>query len=83
MPLAVLNESDAFAFAMIAVMVCGLLVIASILFTLLRNGAKRNPAVEELMDDFEREQIRAKQAKRAPVGAKPDSWEKDADWWKK
>jgi hypothetical protein len=84
MTLASVNESDAFALAMITVMVCGLLVIGSILFTILRSGARRNHDVEELMDDFEREQRKAKApAKKAPAGKTGEPWEKDADWWKK
>ena len=78
-----INESDGFALAMIGVMACGLLAVATILFTILRNGAKRNHDVEELMDDFERAQKKAKASAKASAGKKAEPWEKDADWWKK
>ncbi len=73
------NETDAFAIAMIVVMIGAFGVIALIIFTILRNASKRNHDVEELMDDIERD---AKKAK-APAGKKAEPWEKDGDWWKK
>lgn len=72
-------EGDAFALAMIVVMVCGMGVIAMILFTIFRNAAKRNKDVEDLIDEASRED----ETPKTPVGASKKAWEKDADWWKK
>ncbi len=48
-------EGDAFALAMIAVLVCGMGVVVMILFTIFRNAAKRSSDVDELSDDVWRE----------------------------
>lgn len=73
------SESDAFALAMIVALVCGLGVLALLAFTIFRNAAKRNREVENLIDEVSREEPKEK----APAGQKPESWERDGDWWKK
>lgn len=72
-------EGDAFALAMILVMVCGMGVIAMIGFTIFRNAAKRNKDVEDLLDGVSS----GKEKEKMPVGPERKSWEKDGDWWKK
>lgn len=74
------TEGDAFALAMIVVMVCGMGVVAMILFTIFRNAAKRNKDVEDLIDEVSR-MDEGKQ--KTPAGLAPKAWEKDGDWWKK
>lgn len=72
-------EGDAFAIAMIIVMFSAFAVIALILFTIFRSGARRNREVEDLIDDTTRKKVSGK-----PSGdATGEPWEKDEDWWKK
>ena len=72
-------ETDAFAIAMIVVMFSAFGVIALILITILRNAAKRNREVEELIEEVGKEEGKEK----APVAKSGEPWEKDGDWWKK
>ena len=73
-------ETDAFAIAMIVVMISAFGVIALILVTILRNASKRNREVEELIEDIGQEE----EKEEAPVAKKSrEPWEKDGDWWKK
>ena len=72
-------ETDAFAITMIVVMFSAFGVIALILVTILRNAAKRNREVEELIEESGKE--RSKEKTAAARAREP--WEKDGDWWKK
>ena len=73
------SEADAFAIAMLGVMICGLGIVAMILITVLRNASKRNSDIDDLIDEVGEE----KQKEKAPVGKVREPWEKDGDWWKK
>lgn len=73
------SEGDAFAIAMLAVMICGMGVVALILITVLRNASKRNSDIDDLIDEVKEEEGREK----APAGKQKEPWEKDGDWWKK
>ena len=73
------SEGDAFAIAMLAVMICGMGVVALILITVLRNASKRNSDVDDLIEEAEEESRKEK----APAGKVSEPWEKDGDWWKK
>lgn len=76
------TEGDAFALCMIGVIVCGLAFISIIFFSILRNAAKRNHDVEELLDEVSRDD---RPGKSEPVASGQDRkpWEKDGEWWKK
>lgn len=54
------SEGDAFAIAMLAVMVCGLGMVVFLLVTILRNASKRNSEVDDLIDETETEENREK-----------------------
>lgn len=74
-------EGDAFAIAMIVVMVSAFCVIGLILFTIFRSAAKRNRDVEDLIDEVKQEEEKEKNP--TPKGQTAQAWEKNADWWKK
>lgn len=73
------SEADAFAIAMIIVMVCGMGILALLAFTIFRNAAKRNREVEDLIDEVSDDDPKVK----TPAGKNPEAWERDGDWWKK
>lgn len=76
------SEADAFALCMIGVIVCGLAFISIIFISILRNAAKRNRDVEELLDEVSRNE---QPKKPEPVASQKEQqpWEKEGDWWKK
>jgi len=73
------SEGDAFAIAMLAVMICGMGVVTLILVTILRNASKQNSEVDDLIEEAKEEESRGK----TPAGKQKEPWEKDGDWWKK
>lgn len=79
-----MNEADGFAVAMIAMLTLSLGVVLGILFTMVRNGSKRDPEVDRLIEELEREEKKPPAPKAAPAeGLAREAWEKEADWWKK
>ena len=78
-----LSAADGFVLAMIGVMMLSAGVIALLIFCGLRNAARRNQEVDDLLDEVNQE---AEQKKTTPAKAeapKPEPWERDGDWWKK
>lgn len=79
-----MNEADGFAVAMIAMLTLSLGVVFGILFSMVRNGSKRDPEVDRLIEEVSRESNPPVEAKGpSPERKKADPWEKEADWWKK
>jgi len=78
-----MNEADGFAVAMIAMLTLSLGVVFGILFSMVRNGSRRDPEVDRLIEEVSREQDPPIEARTPPPEAKnAEPWEKDADWWK-
>ena len=80
--MATLTETDAFAIAMIGVMLLALAVIASLWFCMRASAARRDHHVDDLLDEMSDEESAGKQV---PSDDSPpaEPWEREGDWWKK
>jgi hypothetical protein len=79
MEMGIITAADGFVLAMLGMMILSTGVIALLIFCGLRNAARRNRQVDELLEEVA-EEVRREKVARAP---KPEPWEKDGDWWKK
>lgn len=79
MHVGIITASDGFVLAMLGMVLLSACVIALLIICGLRNAARRNRQVDELLEEVA-EEARREKATRAP---KPEPWEKDGDWWKK
>lgn len=79
-----LNAADGFVLAMLTVMMVSFGIVALLIFCGLRSAARRNPEVDDLIEEVAAEESHQPPA---PVTAKDpiplELWEKEADWWKK
>lgn len=73
-------ESDAFAIAMLVVIFSGFGVLGVLLLSMRRHVARRDPAVDQLLDELAADEREKLVSVTASVPAHP--WEKEADWWK-
>lgn len=78
-----LSAADGFVLAMLGVMLLSAGVIALLIFCGLRNAARRDRQVDDLIDEVNREADRKKTAPAKAEAPKPEPWERDGDWWKK
>jgi hypothetical protein len=76
------GESDGFAIAMIVVMGCAFGMIALMIFGIIRSARKRNREVDDLLDEISSPPPK-KPAIATPPEKKPESWEREGDWWKR
>lgn len=84
MPVEQLSDSDGFALTMLAMMFLSVGVIALTLICGLRNAARRNPHVDELLEDVAEEEKKKTPDPLVPEGrVKSEPWEREGDWWKK
>ncbi len=84
MPVEPLTASDGFALCMLLMMFLSVGVIGLTLICGLRNAARRNPHVDELLEDVAEEE-KKKTPDPLPLDAsvKSEPWEREGDWWKK
>lgn len=68
---------------MVAVMLLSVGVIALLLYCGLRNAARRDSQVDDLLDEVADEDKLGKHAPAQGDTPKPEPWERDGDWWKK
>ena len=75
------SAADAFALAMLLMMMLSMGMIALLFYTIRRSAQKRNTAVDDLLEEVTRD---SKEEPAATPG-KPtlEAWEKEPDWWKK
>jgi hypothetical protein len=78
-----LSASDGFVLAMLSMVFLSASVIALLIFCGLRNAARRNREVDDLLEEVDEEGRRKKHAPTSGAVPKSVSWEKDGDWWKK
>lgn len=83
-----ITSADGFAVAMIAILATSFGVVFLLLWSIVRHGERRDPEVEKLLDEVEREsRPPGPETPRQPAGEAPvekrEPWEKEADWWKK
>ena len=79
-----MNEADAFALAMIGMLTLSLGVVFGILVCMVRNGSRRDPEVDRLLEEVAREEKEG--VATAAVGQEAPArqpWERESDWWKK
>ena len=77
------TDVDGMAIAMMMAMTLSFGVILMLVGTIIWNARRRNRAVEDLLDEVSKEEVRANPvAARAKTKGERKSWEKDGDWWK-
>ena len=76
-----ITETDGLALAMLAMVLLSFGVILTLLACMFRNSSRRNPEVDRLLDDLERDDGKSEPAKTANEEKRED-WEKDGDWWR-
>jgi hypothetical protein len=84
MPHDPISAADGFVLAMLAVMALSFGTVGLAIGCGLRNAARRNADVDNLLEEVAAEE---QQETRKPVGARDkvrlEPWERDGDWWKK
>ena len=65
---------------MMGVMGTAFAVIAMLLFCMIRNASKRDPEVDRLLEEMEKDE---KEVRVKKVTSEAKEWEKDGDWWRK
>jgi hypothetical protein len=80
-----ISAVDGFVLAMLGMMLLSGSVVALLIICGLRNSAKRNQEVDDLLDEVSREPEtqRTSPATTQPKSPKPEPWERDEDWWRK
>lgn len=79
-----IGASDGFAIAMLGVIALAMGTIGLLFFCMKRAAAKRDPHVDALLEELEREERETERLTRTQASAPPPNpWERDADWWKK
>jgi heme/copper-type cytochrome/quinol oxidase subunit 2 len=79
----VISAADGFVYAMLGMMVVSLSVIAVLVLCMRRNVARRDPHVDELLEEVAAAVAQEKQAVQVPRPPASDAWEREHDWWKK
>lgn len=78
------DASDAFAVMMLGVIGLAMGTLALLFYCMKRAAARRDPHVDALLDEVEkneRESLRLARAKNKPSDCAP--WEREGDWWKR
>lgn len=73
------TASDGFAIGMIVVIGMSFGVIVSPFVSMRRHARRRDPHVDELLQEIRHHEQQHKHQKPGTV----EAWEKDSDWWKK
>lgn len=79
-----LTAADGFAFAMLAVIAASFGVLVALFLAMRRQARRRDPHVDELLQEMEAAEKKAKAANKNAVDTPPPSppWERPPDWWK-
>lgn len=75
-----IQAADAFALSMLCVIALAMGTIALLFFCMRREASRRDPQVDALLEEVEREERQAMEPK--PVGSAREPWERSSDWWK-
>ena len=79
-----IGAADGFVITMLGVIALAMGTIALLFFCMKRAAAKRDPYVDALLEELEREEREAERLARTKHSSPPTHpWERDADWWKK
>ena len=75
--------ADGFVLVMLAMMFVSASVVALLIFCGLQNAARRDPQVDELIEEISEKPKPPKPTPARSETPKSEPWEKDGDWWKK
>lgn len=82
-----MNAADALALSMLAVVLTAFGVLGLLLFQMCRHGARRDPHVEQLIEESINDEPPNPNPSRDPQATPPNllpqPWERQPDWWKK
>ncbi len=73
------TASDGFAIGMIVVIGMSFGVILSLFTSMRRHAKRRDPHVDELLQEIRHQEQQLKHQKPETT----EAWEKESDWWKK
>jgi heme/copper-type cytochrome/quinol oxidase subunit 2 len=73
---------DGMIFAMLGMMILSMSVIGLLIFCMRRNAARRDPHVDELLEEVAETERIGKQTPALSDGPAPEPWERAGDWWK-
>ncbi len=76
-----INAVDAFALSMLGVIGLAFGTITMLFVCMRRAASRRDPHVDALLEEVERETLRQGQA--GAGGHKREPWERGSDWWRK
>lgn len=78
-----ISAADGLVLTMLAMMALSFGTVALLVFCGLRNAARRNPHVDELIEEVTAAEM---EKTPSPVATEPavklEPWERKADWWK-
>jgi hypothetical protein len=81
-----LSASDGFVITMLAIIGLSMGVVALLFVCMRRNAARRDPLVDELLEEVareeEEEESRAAAAREEPNPKPAEPWVREPDWWK-
>lgn len=77
-----LSAVDGLVLAMLCTMVLSMCVIGLLIFCMMRNVARRNRQVDELLEEVAETERREAQTPALSEVPKAEAWERDGDWWK-
>ncbi len=80
-----ISAVDGFVLAMLGMMLLSGGVIVLLIICGLRNSARRNHEVDELIEEMNQapETEKIPPSKDSADTSKPEPWERDGDWWRK
>lgn len=77
------TAADGCAITMLGMVALSMGVLLSLGICMARNAARRDPAVDALLEELEAAEKQERLATTAsPSAPPPEPWEKPADWWK-
>lgn len=77
--------ADGLVFALLGMMFLSLLIIGSLIFCMKRNASRRDPDVDDLLEEVAETERQERQQKQTPAiadGPAAEPWERPGDWWK-
>lgn len=83
MRLGLISDVDGLAMTMIVILTLSFGVVALLLWTIFRNGKRRDHEVEELLEEVRKSEEPRKVPSSAATPETREPWEKESDWWKK
>jgi hypothetical protein len=81
---AAFSATDGFVIAMLAVIFLSFGTVGMLVICMRRNATRRDPQVDDLLDEIASDEKRQKSPPQPADQVKPaEPWERESDWWKK